>query len=499
MNNKSITPKSAFVKYLHNIIILILFFLTNGIPVNSYAQQPGRFSEEDIKSDLKYLRDTLECSHYNLYLHTKKEVFDKEYERISGSITDSLSPLQINRLFVRFVALAKDGHCTLPDMPWSFYFGSYIQSGGTVFPLNVYFREQQVFVLDNFSSDTSIVPGDEIVSINGKPVIDELKNLYDYICSDNEYSRNSWIEAVTFPRAYWMVNGEKKSYEIGIRKNDGRQANYHISAIPAGLFESKISQKKPLLNQTRNFHFIDNVAYLKPGVFYNPSKGGNTGLNIAMLDNKEFVQFLDSCFILIHNKNTHDLIIDLRDNPGGASTFSNPLVAFFATEPFIAGGEKVLLRASEFSKEFWKDYNDTSELFLDIKKEMLSRENGSRFEIPTSKYKYPPRTDSLRFQGHVYVLINRFSASQAVEVSAMIKHYGFGKLVGERTSPLASANARQFKLPKTQITVYYSEAYYEDTSMANGVTPDYLVSDDPLTDKDEILDYTLTLIKEGKY
>lgn len=498
MNNKSITPKSAFVKYLHNIIILILLFLTNGISVNSYAQQPGRFSEEDIKSDLKYLRDTLESSHYNLYLHTKKEVFVKEYERISGSITDSLSPIEIYRLFVRFVALAKDGHCTLPDTPWSSY-GSYIQSGGTVFPLNVYFRERQVFVLDNFSSDSSIVPGDEIVSINGKPINDELKNLYDYICSDNEYSKNSWIEGATFPRSYWIINGEKKSYEIGIRKKDGKQTDYHVSAIPAGLFEEKMSHKKPLLDQTRNFHFIDNVAYLKPGVFYCPPKDGNLKLNNTLLDSNEFVQFLDSCFILIHNKNTHDLIIDLRDNPGGASTFSNPLVAFFATEPFIVGGEKVLLRASEFSKEFWKDYDDTSELFVAIKKEMLSRENGSRFEIPISKYKYQPRTDSLRFQGHVYVLINRFSSSQAVEVSAMIKHYGFGKLVGEQTSPLSSANARQFKLPKTQITVYYSEAYYEDISMANGVTPDYLVRDDPLTDKDKILDYTLTLIKEGKY
>jgi hypothetical protein len=81
----------------------------------------------------------------------------------------------------------------------------------------------------------------------------------------------------------------------------------------------------------------------------------------------------------------------------------------------------------------------------------------------------------------------------------MIRQYGFGKLVGERTAPLRSANARQFKLPNTQLTVYFSEAYYGDTSMADGVIPDYIISDDPLTNKDEILDYTLALIKEGKY
>jgi hypothetical protein len=35
--------------------------------------------------------------------------------------------------------------------------------------------------------------------------------------------------------------------------------------------------------------------------------------------------------------------------------------------------------------------------------------------------------------------------------------------------------------------------------MANGVIPDYLINDDILTEKDEILEYTLKLIKENKY
>jgi hypothetical protein len=48
------------------------------------------------------------------------------------------------------------------------------------------------------------------------------------------------------------------------------------------------------------------------------------------------------------------------------------------------------------------------------------------------------------------------------------------------------------------MTVSYSEAYYGDTSLSNGVIPDYLISDDLLTEKDEILDYALNLIKKGE-
>ena len=64
---------------------------------------------------------------------------------------------------------------------------------------------------------------------------------------------------------------------------------------------------------------------------------------------------------------------------------------------------------------------------------------------------------------------------------------------------MTDANARQFKLPNTQLTVTFPEAFYGDSSMANGVIPDYLINDDILTEKDEILDYTLKLIKENKY
>jgi len=449
-----------------------------------------------VKTDFEYLYKTLDASHYNLYTNTKKELFDKEYKRIFESISDSLTVLQIDRLFHKFVALVKDGHCNLPDPPISSY-EFFLQSGGTVFPLNIYFKNQKVFVLDNYSADSSIVPGDEIVSINGKPINNKLKDIYDYLCADNDYSKNSSIEAYTFPRIFWIVNGESKNYNVDIKKQNGKQFNIKLSSISASEYEGKLAKKKPIMNQTRNFKFIDNIAYLKPGIFYNAPKNGNIQLNSALLDNKDFTHFLDSSFTIIHNKKTRDLIIDLRDNPGGSATFSNPMVAFFATKPFTVG-TKFLLRTSEISKNFWKDMKDTSQLFVDIKKEMMSRENGTRFELSAAKYKYQPRNDSLKYKGNVYILINRFSFSQAIEVPGMIKTYGFGKLIGEKTSPLMSANARQFKLPNTQMSVYYSEAFYGDSSFANGVIPDYLISDDLLTEKDEMLDYTLQLIKKNQ-
>jgi Peptidase family S41 len=478
-----------------------LYILTTVIFTQiSFGQQQSKYSAQQVKEDFKYLYKTLEASHYDLYANTKKEVFDKEYKRITESIADSLTPLQIDRLFLQFVALSKEGHCSI-ELPFSSY-GHYLQNGGTLFPLNVYFKNNQVFVLDNYSADSSIAPRDEIVSINGKLIKDFMKDIYRYLPGDNDYFKNATIEAISFPRALWIVNDEYKNYEVGIKRQDGKQIHINISSIPGYSFEGMMAKRKPLpfMNQSRTFEYINDIAYLRPGTFYNAPKyeASQIKINSDMFDNKEYIQLLDSCFTVIHNKHTQVLIIDLRGNPGGSATFSNPMVAFFATEPFTIG-TKFLVRTSEISKNLWKDMNETYPLFIDIKKEIMSKENGSRFEMSTSKYKYQPRTDSLKFKGSVYVLINRFSGSQAIEVPAMIQHYGFGKLIGERTSPMMSANGRQFRLPNTQLTVTFPEAYYGDTLMANGVIPDYVINDDILTEKDEILEYTLQLIKENKY
>jgi C-terminal processing protease CtpA/Prc len=472
---------------------MLLFIV---LSLQCLAQNQMKFSSQEVKEDLKFLYETLDKSHYNLYTNTKKEIFDKEFERIMNSIEDSLLLIEMNRLFQPFTALSKLGHCSI-QLPINSY-GAYLQNGGTLFPLNLYFKEDKVFILDSHSAESSISKGDEIISINEKPIEEVINGLYKYISGENVYSKNVQIELLSFPRILWVVNGENKNYSLVVKKHNDKQIDINIKSIPCTKFEEKMAQKKPATNPSRDFAFIGDIAYLRPGQFYNPSKNGNAKISGETIDNKKFTTFLDSCFTLIHNKNTQNLIIDLRGNPGGAATFSNPMIAYFATEPFI-GGSRMFIRTSKINKKFWEGVTDTSRFLKDIKKEILSRENGNRFEIPLTEYKFQPRKDSLKFKGNVYVLINRFSFSEAIVISAMIQDYGFGRLIGEQTTPVMYGNARQFKLPNTQMTVTFPASYFirvnGDTSL-KGIIPDYLISDDPLTEKDEILEYTLDLIKE---
>lgn len=458
---------------------------------NHFAQGQTKFDAKSVKEDLSFLYETLDKSHFNLYANTPKEIFDKEFKKIENAINDSLSLKQIDRLFHPFVALTNEGHCSL-ELPISSYV-SYLQKGGTLFPLDIYFNDNKVLVLDNFSNDSSIKVSDEIISINRTPIDSILKACYNYVSGENIYTKKISIESISFPRIFWVINDEQTKFEIGIKRNDSILSEIQVSSISAGEFEAKKAKQNPGSNQTKVFQYLNNIAYLRPGQFFNSEKQNNIQINTNVLDNKSFVLFLDSCFTIIHTKKTSELIIDLRGNPGGAATFSNPLIAFFAKEPFI-GASGFKIRTSKISKEFWRNVTDTSHIILDIRQQLLSGNDGDRFEIISDKYKYQPRNDSLKYNGNVFILIDGLTFSQAIEVSGMIKKYAFGTLIGEPTTPLMSANARQFKLPNTQLTVTFPEAYYGDTSMINGVIPDYFVQDDILTENDEILDYTMKMI-----
>jgi C-terminal processing protease CtpA/Prc len=116
---------------------------------------------------------------------------------------------------------------------------------------------------------------------------------------------------------------------------------------------------------------------------------------------------------------------------------------------------------------------------------------------------YPPRSDSLSFEGRVFALIDRFSYSNAAAVASILQDYDFATLIGEETSfnPSNCGGTHTFDLPHTQIEVVYPKMCgvrpSGDTS-PHGVIPDYEVKQDYFTEEDEILQAALRIIRESE-
>lgn len=470
------------------ILISTVFSMLN-------AQNTKKYSAKEVKEDLKYMYENLEKSNYNLYAYIEKEKMDNVYKEIIGSITDSLTSLEVFRLFQPFVASVKMSHCFLMN-PWNDYSNSYLKQGGTVFPLNLYFSQGKVFVKNNFSKNNLISVNDEILALNDQPISEFMADMYKNISGPSDYFKESHIEQRVFARIYWYFYGECKAFKLNIKKKNGEESELILNAIPGKEFEEKNRQQKSNMRHNREFHINDNnTAYLRPGGFININVPFDPN-DPATFDNTEFCQFIDSAFLEFAKKGSKNLVIDLRYNMGGDNSFSDYMIAYFANKPFSLSS-KFSMKTSQMTKDFWKEINIPEH--QTVKEQIMSHENGTYFDVFIPEIM--PHMKSKRFKGNIYALINRYSYSNTSSVAAIIQDYGFGVIIGEETAEEQSSYAafHIFNLPNTQRSVAYPKAYFirpNGDTTSRGVVPDYIVFEDIFTDKDEVLEYTLKLIKE---
>ncbi|MEO1369221.1 MAG: S41 family peptidase, partial [Acidobacteriota bacterium] len=198
------------------------------------------------------------------------------------------------------------------------------------------------------------------------------------------------------------------------------------------------------------------------------------------------------------------LIIDLRDNPGGDNSFSDRMVAWFADRPFrfcSAFRIKVSPQTRASHRERLERNpnlaDDSPGSFSDL---YANNPDGAvvEFEIPWSE----PR-QGRRFEGQIYVLINRHSFSNAVTVAALIQDFAFGTVIGEPTSDLATTYGamEHFTLPHTGLRVGYPKAHIlrpNGDERPHGVTPDVDI-ETPLVQgpEDPVLQEALALVTAG--
>ena len=435
----------------------------------------SQFSKKQVLEDLDYLQASLEETHYNLYAYTPKPDFHQNFEGVKASVTkDSLSLLEATSLFQRVISKANNGHTEI-DFPARSYI-EYAQGGGVVFPLELAFEQGRALVRKNWSDNHSIEVGAEVLSINGTPMADILSRIYPQVSAERPYLRNAKIEVYSFPRYYWQVYGAQDFFEVEMRSG-GEVRKQAFRAVPA--LEGYEMKREEVLDAERRLQFFEAAAYLNPGGF-----GG---------DEENYRRFIDSALAEIKAHASKNLIIDLRNNPGGDDSFADYLVSYFADKPFY-WNSGFSLKTSELLKEDTRKQRDTTQAFWE---KVLSHENGEVYDYPFQARQ--PHPQEKRFGGTVYVLINRQSHSQAAVTAAQIQDYGFGTLVGEETGdyPTLYASVFRYTLPNTGISVQVAKGRIvrvNGSTREEGVIPDIPIRDHLLDEKDEILEGLLARI-----
>lgn len=446
------------------LLYVLLFFKTNA------ASEINEFDPSQVREDIQYLQKELVKYHPGLYRYTpvnSMEFFFQEAMQTESSIDDY-------NLYSRITFLLSKVGCGHTRSRMSDRMRSTFEQDQLFIPFTIKVLNEKVYV--NKSLVEHLQPGDEIISINDMLIKQIQTILYSHQPADGWITTGKERRTELLFDAYYQLFVEPKarSYELKLKKQDGRPVKHVVDGVSFDEINA-IRNSFPdeeFLSLDRN----EDYAYMRIRTF------GSSALQQRGLDYEEFLQ---TSFKELKQKNTKNLILDLRGNSGGKDNYGALLVSYLAKSPF-----KYFERI-EVTKDYPGRSRKTEDTYL-----MTNHEGLSSW--------YP---DENSFEGEIYVLIDGFSFSTCADVATVLHHHQWATFIGEETGGgydgNTSGHTRTITLPNSKVTVNvpmwkYTTANIGHSFPGRGVIPDYALSPtwgEYSEGKDVVLEKALALMQ----
>lgn len=450
------------------------FLATSSASANEPALQPHQARE-----DLSALYTGLQQAHYDLYAQTPRAVFHQRFAELNEAYDAPVSRARLHRDFQRFTALAGHAHARIEGLNPGFF--DYLDAGGRLLPVSFEVRAGEV-VVTGASEASGLAPGDRILSLNGQPNAVWLARLTRHIPAETPELAYSQLSQGA-PYFIWLEFGAQDRFTLQVQRN-GRRREVVVEA--AG-YEDTISAmgaaSGPDLSGRDARMLSEEIAYLRPGRFSNTAAETQAEA-YAPQSLAEHVAWVDESFETFIEAGATSLILDLRNNPGGSNAWSDPIVAWFADRPFqFASSFRVRVSEQAIAANAARLEGRSPEeagVSGQLARLYADSEIGDVVTMPIDIVE--PRTGR-RFGGEVYALINAQSFSNAATTAALIQDYGFGTVIGEPTTDMATTCAAMetFTLPHSGFEVAFPKAHIIRPSGREDlhpVTPDVELSGD---------------------
>ncbi len=500
------------MKNRYKLIVLLfslgLIFLSGCVSLIS-SRRPTveinkKYQPAQLKEDFDFLFKTFKQVHPDLFEYTDESVVDSVFALTRNKLNHSMTAFEFYKLVVPFVSQYFDGH-TFLSFPYQFR-QKYLDDGGKIIPFDVQIDGQRLFVRENYSSDSTLSPNSEILSINdisSKRILNELRK---YKSGRFESFVNQYIQKM-FKPLLWAHYGFGDHFKVVyLSSKDNQYYTKVFLGITLAQYYSltQRDRKDDYKFQKWTFKILypDSIAVIDLNSFGKEDD----------LDN--FKRFLDSTFTLIKQKGLRNLIIDVRDNGGGESKAGEALIDYLAVEPWVMFSKADFRISRQIKTDMipWFLRWIPIKTFLRMFSFMYTSMGIKKIEFDSVRtdllhaYMKPKelKENPLRYSGDIYVLIDNGSFSMSVMFAAFMKDYGLATLIGEETGQSANPYGGNyfFNLPNTHLRASVPSGRSYRPSGCNtgrGVIPDIQVKEkqkDLKNGIDTVMEFTKALIRE---
>ncbi|HEY0108523.1 MAG TPA: S41 family peptidase, partial [Fibrella sp.] len=468
-------------------------------------------SPSELQADFRYLRRLLEETHPGLYRYVPKAAMQAKLDSLAGQLSKPLPFYDFYRLVAGLMADIRCAHThALPAKEWEKAFAN----DWKTLPFFMFPVQNRSYVLFNGTTDQTIKPGYELLSINGRSMASIREVMYRYHWADGyiETSKQAALQGQLFALFYYWFIDRPDTYHLTFKSLSGDTLELDAAAQPF-LPAYKRMTKNPVNKQMMTWYNAKKPKH--PWRLYFPkdmaqtaylrfdSFGGEGATNSEQAVAR-FRSFMDASMAKIEKKGTKNLVIDVRHNPGGWDSQGIELFTYLAKSDTAV---KYYARQHSItdSTEFLQ-FSDLSEKDRKNVKQELARETDGTFTLKGDGKPFSPKAN--RFKGQVYIVMNGRSASTTSEFLAVAHANRIGTFIGEESGgAYEGGNGGSFvhlSLPHSNIQVttpllYYNNAVGKPREKGRGTMPDYTVPitlDNLLNHNDDVSAFVKELIKK---
>lgn len=424
-----------------------------------------KFSRNALVEDLQFVHSKYERSHPNLYRYVSESQLDAVFNTLESQIKDSMTEMEFYNHIRALSLFIRDGHTsiTLSKKTLSNQFKK------KKFPFEIKKLNEDFFIVDNYTNDSTISRGDHLLEINGQKLSEIYATILDRQTRDGynqtfpEWSVQNWFMA-----KFGLNYGYPEKFDMLLKDESGIEYKRTVNAISVDSMRIQYQLKygdeyvKAPSGRGIYLHKLNDEVYVLKIKTFSSSI-------LRKRYKQRFRKSIRAIFKEIQRTNPKKLLIDLRGNLGGESTNGNYLLSYLIKKPYDIVECTDMVRRKEG------------------KDDRIIKNKGLRLRIRMAK-----KWNKSIFEGKIYTMINGGSFSCSGIVASNLERYTDCQFIGQETGGNAtrmSGAGETEKLPNTKIRIKIPVTRYtirpESELTNHGVYPDFNIK----LEKDQLLSF----------
>lgn len=544
MNIKLFSPRSI-------IILSATLLLASCASVQKFNQQITELhSPKEIKEDIDYSYNKLQKFHPDLYWYISKDSLDAKFNSLKNNINQPLSSKEFYIQLAPVIACIKQGHTSVKPPYLKQTREDKKEKGKREYifkPLKFKGINNKLYISDNFGKDSAIIAGSELLMVDNEDT-KKLLSSFTKLGTSDGYNKTFMPKfvATRFSSLFTNSHNQKDSLLLTLKYNDSTYTHYltanydkkkpkakpiksdslkqkkHNSKSLADTTKHKQSKEElKLANEkakasrkwkklhgyssytkqcTRNFNFIE-------------SDSSNTSayMKIRGFSNGSYKKFYQECFTKIDSAKTKNLIIDLRNNPGGRLAEIDYLYSYLTDKEYVFSEKAKMTKRTSYLYSAIHSGSTSGIISGIIFSPIIITHNLIKVKtekgVPYFKFKsnklQKPKPNN--YKGKIYVLIDGTSFSASCILSTHLKATKRATFVGEETGGAFNGTVAgalpEIELPNTKVHIRAGMMTIKTPYTVNpdgyGIKPDIEIQSSTL-EKDEELEWIINDVKRNK-